>query len=198
MAYAKGKYAIGECSRCSFKYLLNDLMEDGCVKGLIVCETCYDPPQEQERVPDLADPVALYKPAPEQLGGTVTITLPVYVVSSDAYAGRNEPVTSGTFTFAESFKCALYSALPTNYSTTNEITGSGYTAGGVAVTPTVNGTSVTFTDATWTSLSASFSYALVYRTSDNLKVAALNLGATYQARSQDTLVDFPSDFVRVI
>lgn len=148
----------------------------------------------------MTDPVALERPSPEQFGGTLTITLPVYVVSANADAGRNEPVTSGTFDFAtESFKCALYTAAPTaSYSTTNEVTGSGYTAGGVSVTASVSGTQVTFTNASWSASSLTFTHALVYRTSDGLGVADINLGATYRTRSQNLAIDFPSDFVQVI
>lgn len=201
MSYAKGKHAVAECQRCGWKYLLSELVEDGYTSGLLVCPTCYDPPDESLDVPSMDDPVALEKPSPERYGGTVTIQLPTYVVATGVDSGRNELVTSGTFDFsANSFKLALFTAAPSaSYSTTNEASGSGYTAGGVSVTATVSGSEVTFSDATWSDLSLEFTHGLVYRTSDSLGVADLNFGATYIVHSgQGLTVTFPDDFVRVV
>lgn len=200
MTFARGNLAWGECGICGFRYLLSELKEDGYRKGLLSCPDCWDMPEPQEQVPDMTDPVALEHPSPEQFGGTVTITLPVYVISANADAGRNEQVASGTFDFAtDTFKCALYSAAPAaSYSTTDEVTGSGYTAAGVSVTASQSGTQVTFTDADWTAASLTFTHALVYRVSDGLGVADLNLGATYRSRAQDVTIEFPDDFVQVI
>lgn len=62
-AYAKGRMAWGLCQRCGLRGLLRDLVLDGYYPNIRVCEGCYDPPQPQERLAVVSDPVALWKPA---------------------------------------------------------------------------------------------------------------------------------------
>jgi hypothetical protein len=64
-AYAKGHLAWGLCSRCGLRYLLRELVLDGYFPNIRVCQGCYDPPQPQERLAVVSDPVALWKPAPD-------------------------------------------------------------------------------------------------------------------------------------
>jgi hypothetical protein len=61
--YAKGRIAWGLCQRCGLRYLLRELVLDGYYPNIRVCKGCYDPPQPQERLAVVSDPVALWKPA---------------------------------------------------------------------------------------------------------------------------------------
>lgn len=102
------------------------------------------------------------------------------------------------------FKLALYTggatldASTTAYTTSGEITGVGYTAGGVALTNvgvSVSGTVayLDFDDATWTSATLSAAGALIYNSSQgNKAVAVLNFGGTYSSTSGDFTVSFPA------
>ena len=40
-SHARGKKALGECTRCGFAYRLAILREDG-ETHMLVCPTCYD------------------------------------------------------------------------------------------------------------------------------------------------------------
>jgi hypothetical protein len=62
-AYAKGRLAWGLCQRCGLRYYLRELVLDGYYPNIRVCPGCYDPPQPQERLAVVSDPVALWKPA---------------------------------------------------------------------------------------------------------------------------------------
>jgi len=100
-------------------------------------------------------------------------------------------VTRGATT-ADSFFAALYlaaatvNASTTAYSATNEVTGTGYTAGGIAVTnataPTSSGTTAFWTPsaslAYGTITTGSFDCVLIYNsTQSNRAVAAYTFGA---------------------
>jgi hypothetical protein len=92
-------------------------------------------------------------------------------------------------TTADSFKAALYlasatvNATTTAYSVTNEVTGTNYTAGGVAVTnatvPTSSGTtaywtpsaSITYTNVT---LSTAFDAVLIYNSTQSNKAVSVH------------------------
>ena len=92
-------------------------------------------------------------------------------------------------TAADSFKAALYlasatvNATTTAYSVTNEVTGTNYTAGGVAVTnatvPTSSGTtaywtpsaSITYTNVT---LSTAFDAVLIYNSTQSNKAVSVH------------------------
>lgn len=64
-AYAKGRLAWGQCQRCGLRFYLRELVLDGYFPNIRVCMGCYDPPQPQERLAVVSDPVALWKPAPD-------------------------------------------------------------------------------------------------------------------------------------
>ena len=91
-------------------------------------------------------------------------------------------------TTADSFKAALFlasatiNAATTAYSTTGEVTGTNYTAGGVAVTftaPSTSGTtafttpsaSITYTNVT---LSTAFDCVLIYNTTQSSKAVSVH------------------------
>jgi hypothetical protein len=110
--------------------------------------------------------------------------------------------TGGT---GDTFKIALYTSSAsldsstTLYSTTNEITGSGYTAGGVAltsVTPIIDGTiaCADFIDATWATVTISgVRGALIYNSSkSNKAVMVLDFGSDRSASGSNFVVTFPS------
>jgi hypothetical protein len=61
--YARGSIAWGLCQRCGLRFLLKELVMDGYYPNIRVCQGCYDPPQPQERLAVVSDPMALFKPA---------------------------------------------------------------------------------------------------------------------------------------
>lgn len=62
-AYAQGRLAWGLCQRCGLRFFLRELVLDGYYPNIRVCQGCYDPPQPQERLVVVSDPLALWKPA---------------------------------------------------------------------------------------------------------------------------------------
>jgi hypothetical protein len=101
------------------------------------------------------------------------------------------------------YKIALYDSTATLnantlvYTTTSEVTGTGYTAGGEVLTPTVptnnNGVAyLSFANATWTSASFIARGALIYNSTTNAAVAVLNFGSDKNAVSTFT-VEFPPE-----
>jgi len=104
----------------------------------------------------------------------------------------------------DTFKIALYtssatlSAATTAYTTSNEVTGTGYSAGGntlTNVTPTSSGTTayVDFADTTWSSATITARGALIYNSSDSNKaVAVLDFGSDKTATAGDFTIQFPT------
>lgn len=107
---------------------------------------------------------------------------------------------------AQTFKIALFtsdatlSAATTAYSTSNEVSGTGYTAGGetltIATNPTTSGTTayLDFDDVTWSSATITARGALVYKAdgSGNPAVAVLDFGADKTSTAGDFTVQFPT------
>lgn len=102
------------------------------------------------------------------------------------------------------FKIALYTSSATldssttAYSSTNEVTGTGYTAGGQTLTNlgvTVSGSTayIDFSDVTWTSSTISAAGALIYNSSaSNKAVLVLSFGGTYSSTNGDFTIQFPA------
>lgn len=102
------------------------------------------------------------------------------------------------------FKIALYTsaatlgATTTAYSATNEVTGTGYTAGGntlTNVTPTTSGTTAftDFADTTWTTATITANGALIYNSSaTNKAVAVLAFGGDKTSTAGDFTIIFPT------
>jgi hypothetical protein len=99
------------------------------------------------------------------------------------------------------YKLALYNAAASldadtlAYTTSGEITGSGYTAGGEVLTPTVptNGSGVayvSFANVIWNPASFTAAGALIYNSTTNAAVAVLNFGGDKTVTSIFT-VTFP-------
>ena len=120
-------------------------------------------------------------------------------------SGGGTTTTTGT---GNTFKIALYTssatlaASTTAYATTNEVSGTGYTAGGNTLTnvdPTTSGTTALtdFADTTWSSASITARGALIYNSSTtagsaNRAVCALDFGADKTSTSGDFVVQFPA------
>jgi hypothetical protein len=104
----------------------------------------------------------------------------------------------------DSFKIALYTSAATlgagttAYSATNEVSGTGYTAGGNALTrvdPTSSGTTAftDFADASWPGASFTARGALIYNaTNGNLAVCVLDFGSDKTVSDGTFTIQFPT------
>lgn len=112
-------------------------------------------------------------------------------------------VTRGS-TAADTFKIALYTssaslgASTTAYSVTNEVSGTGYSAGGNTLTvsqvPTSSGTTayIDFADTTWSTATITANGALIYNfTQSNKSVAVLAFGGDKTSTAGDFTIQFP-------
>lgn len=110
---------------------------------------------------------------------------------------------SGT---SQVFKIALYtasatlSASTTAYSASNEVTGTGYTAGGntltISTVPTSSGTTayLDFADTTWSDATITARGALIYLANGttNPAIAVLDFGADKTSTAGDFTIQFPT------
>jgi len=110
--------------------------------------------------------------------------------------------TNGT---GNSFKIALYTssasldATTTAYTATNEVSGTGYTAGGEAltnVTPTSSGTTAftDFADVTWSSATITARGALIYNdtAAGDPSVVVLDFVSDKASTAGDFVIQFPT------
>lgn len=108
-------------------------------------------------------------------------------------------------TGADTFKIALFtsaatlSAATTTYSTTNEVSGTGYTAGGNTLTisqaPTSTSTTawLDFADSTWSAATITANGALIYNsTQGDRAVAVLAFGGDKTSTAGDFTIIFPT------
>jgi hypothetical protein len=113
-------------------------------------------------------------------------------------------VTRGS-TNADTFYIALYTssatlgATTTAYTVTNEVSGTGYSAGGnsltVSQTPTSTSTTawLDFADSTWSSSTITAAGALIYNsTNSNKAVAVLDFGGDKTSTNGDFTIVFPT------
>jgi len=112
--------------------------------------------------------------------------------------------TSGhTFKIALFTSAASLDATTTNYTTSNEVVGTGYTAGGATLTnidPTSSGTTafVDFSDVTFTTATITAAGALIYNTttdgssSTTNAVAVISFGGDKTSTNGDFVVQFPT------
>jgi len=118
-----------------------------------------------------------------------------------------QELLTGTHNFTtgqDAFKIALYTssatlgATTTAYSATNEASGTGYSAGGNAltnVTPVTSGTTAytDFDDVSWTSSTITARGALIYNTSQaNKAVCVLDFGSDKSSSSGTFSIIFPT------
>jgi len=100
------------------------------------------------------------------------------------------------------YKIALYTAnadisyATTVYTTSNEVSGGGYTAGGLVLTRIVPASYeqtayVSFNNATWTGVSFTCRGALIYNSTTNAAVAVLDFGSDKVA-GPNFVVTFPT------
>ena len=126
------------------------------------------------------------------------------ITQAMATSFKSEILQEGHNLASDTIKIALYTssanlgAATTAYSTSNEISGTGYSAGGVTLTSTTVGTSGTtaFFDAddpTWTSASFTARGALIYNsTNSNKAIAVLNFGGDFTVSSGTFRIVFPA------
>jgi len=106
--------------------------------------------------------------------------------------------TGDTFKIALFTSSATLGATTTAYSTSDEIIGVGYTAGGntlTNVTPTTSGTTALtdFADTTWSAATITARGALIYNSSESDKaVAVLDFGGDKTSTSGDFTIIFPA------
>lgn len=111
----------------------------------------------------------------------------------------NENFTTGTYYIALYNANANLDQTTTAYTTDNEITGTGYTAGGkaltITVTPTIdnqyNTAYVSFANALWSPAAFTARGALVYNHTTNAACFVLNFGSDKTCNSSFT-VQFPA------
>jgi hypothetical protein len=112
-------------------------------------------------------------------------------------------------TSGDTFKIALFTssatlgASTTDYSSSNEVSGTGYTAGGNTLTnvdPTTSGTTAftDFADTTWSSATITANGALIYNTTTDggtgttNAVCALAFGGDKTSTNGDFVIQFPT------
>jgi hypothetical protein len=111
--------------------------------------------------------------------------------------------TGHTFKIALFTSSASLDASTTDYSTSNEVVGTGYSAGGntlTNVTPTTSGTTafVDFADTTWSSATITANGALIYNTTSaggsgtTDAVCALAFGGDKTSTNGDFVIQFPT------
>ena len=117
---------------------------------------------------------------------------------------KSECFTEGHQMATDTIKIALYSssasmdATTTAYSTSNEISGTGYTAGGVALTSqtvATSGTTAYFdaADPAWTSASFTANGALIYNSTNSDKaIVVLAFGGDFTVAGGTFKIVFPA------
>jgi hypothetical protein len=106
--------------------------------------------------------------------------------------------TGNVFKIALYTNAASFTAATTVYTATNEVTGTGYTAGGntlTNVTPTTSGTTgfTDFADTTWSTATITARGAMIYNsTNGNRAVAILDFGSDKTSTSGDFTIVFPA------
>lgn len=111
--YAVGRRAYGHCQRCGFREPLHALRYDGQQPHLKVCDDCWDPKHPQERLPDVFDPVTLYKPTGDTEKSTANLQtidyppvgelMPIQIgigLRSTSIETADEPVSTGGATMS--------------------------------------------------------------------------------------------------
>jgi hypothetical protein len=126
------------------------------------------------------------------------------ITQAMATSFKSEILQEGHNLASDTLKIALYTSSAsldgstTAYTTSNEISGTGYSAGGVTLTNTTVSTSGTtaFFDAddpTWTSASFTARGALIYNSTNSDKaIAILNFGGDFTVSSGTFRIVFPA------
>ena len=126
------------------------------------------------------------------------------ITQAMATSFKSEILQEGHNLASDTLKIALFTssaslgASTTAYSTSNEVSGTGYTAGGETLTnPAVSTTGTTAhfdaDDPTWTSASFTARGALIYNTSNSNKaIAVLDFGGDFTVSSGTFKIIFPA------
>lgn len=126
------------------------------------------------------------------------------ITQAMATSFKSEILQEGHNLASDTIKIALYSssaslgASTTAYTTSNEITGTGYTAGGVTLanqTVATSGTTAYFDadDPTWSSASFTARGALIYNSTNSDKaIAVLDFGGDFTVSSGTFRIVFPA------
>lgn len=116
-------------------------------------------------------------------------------------------ILTGTHNFtngAHTFKIALFTSSAsldkstTAYSTSNEVSGTNYSAGGISltnVTPALSGDTavIDFSDATFSNVTVTARGCLIYNSSaSNKAVAVIDFGSDQSASGADFVISFPT------
>jgi hypothetical protein len=107
--------------------------------------------------------------------------------------------TSDVFKIALFTSSATLDATTTAYSTSNEVTGTGYVAGGntltISANPASSGTTafLDFADTTWTTATITARGALIYKSGGtNPAIAVLDFGSDKTSTAGDFTIVFPA------
>jgi hypothetical protein len=115
-----------------------------------------------------------------------------------------QEILEGVHSSTDTYKIALYtssatlSASTTAYSSTNEVSGTGYDAGGKTLTGYVSGLAtgtayITFDDPSWTSSTITARGCLIYNSSkSNKAVACFDFGSDVISVSGTFTIDLPA------
>jgi len=106
-------------------------------------------------------------------------------------------VGGSTFNLALYDDNASLNADTTVYSTTDEVTGTGYSAGGAAltnITPVLGGTTAyaDFADLTFSTVTLTARGGLIYNSANNEAVAVLDFGTNQTRTAADLVIQFPT------
>lgn len=116
---------------------------------------------------------------------------------SELFGGTHD-LDTDTIKIALYTSAATLDATTTAYSATNEVSGTGYTAGGGTLTGAVISTSgttafVDFADFTWSSSTITARGALIYNSSKaNRAIAVLDFGSDKSSSASNFTIQFPT------
>lgn len=145
--FASDKHALGECQRCGVKMLLKFMLNDGYYPNLIVCPSCWEPRHPQESLPNVEDPVSLYRPAPLNLPTPTAMVLSAAINVGQAVLTWTNPDAPATL--IKSFEIwRSMNVLPTDVSFLESFTRIGTTTVQRAYDTTITNNPFTFTDNT--------------------------------------------------
>jgi hypothetical protein len=127
--------------------------------------------------------------------------MPITTAICNSY---KQEILEGVHSNADTYKLALFTsaatlgATTTAYSTTNEVSGTGYTAGGATLTGLSTGLAsgtayLTFSDPSWASSTITARGCLIYNASKgNKAVAVFDFGADVTSTNGTFTVDLPA------
>ncbi len=127
--------------------------------------------------------------------------MPITTAICNSY---KQEILEGVHASGDTYKIALYTdsatlgATTTAYSSTNEVSGTGYTSGGATLTGFTSGLSsgtgyVTFSDPSWTSSTITARGCLIYNSSkSNKAVAVFDFGENVVSVSGTLTIDLPA------